>query len=195
VSLRCKAATTSGRRRNIAERTVPGAATDTSHHAAVRSLRILERSLLVIILIVPVPDPFACISGHVFDPIRRRAFRQRADRRPCLVAVPLAIEFGACRSWIAMPPKEAGGRQYQGRPSPLRFSRETLLCPGAIGRRVLPCDFSARGYRVSYLGPNVLVAELAAFCELIEPKLIFLSLTTVPTSDEAAVVIVGGAAA
>ena len=53
------------------------------------------------------------------------------------------------------------------------------------------------------------IAELAAFCHLVEPKLILLSLTTVPTSDEAAgfvkelsvllanqaVVIAGGAAA
>ncbi len=68
---------------------------------------------------------------------------------------------------------------------------------------------SARGCRVSYLGANVPIAELAAFCHLVEPKLILLSLTTVPTSDEAAgfvkelrtqltnqmVVIVGGATA
>ncbi|MEP6887537.1 MAG: MerR family transcriptional regulator [Nitrospirales bacterium] len=68
---------------------------------------------------------------------------------------------------------------------------------------------SARGCRVSYLGPNLPIAELAAFCQLVEPKLILLSLTTVPTSDQAeefvkelgmqlpnqAVVIVGGAAA
>ncbi|MBA2251897.1 MAG: hypothetical protein H0W13_04205 [Nitrospirales bacterium] len=53
------------------------------------------------------------------------------------------------------------------------------------------------------------IAELVAFCKLVEPKLILLSLTTVPASDKAAgfvkelgmqltnqaVVIVGGAAA
>jgi methanogenic corrinoid protein MtbC1 len=45
---------------------------------------------------------------------------------------------------------------------------------------------SARGCRVSYLGANVPVAALAAFCRLAEPKLIALSLTTVPTPNKAA---------
>lgn len=44
---------------------------------------------------------------------------------------------------------------------------------------------SARGGRVSYLGPNTPLAELADFCELVRPKLILLSLTTVPTQDDA----------
>jgi MerR family transcriptional regulator, light-induced transcriptional regulator len=68
---------------------------------------------------------------------------------------------------------------------------------------------SARGCRVSYLGANVPVAELAGFCRLVDPKLILLSLTTIPSPIKAAdfvkelrthltnhaVIIVGGAAA
>ena len=68
---------------------------------------------------------------------------------------------------------------------------------------------NARGCRVSYLGANVPVADLAAFCRLVNPKLILLSLTTVPSATKGAdfvkelraqlpnhaVIIVGGAAA
>ena len=68
---------------------------------------------------------------------------------------------------------------------------------------------SARGCRVSYLGANVPVADLAAFCRLVNPKLILLSLTMVPSATKGddfvkelkaqlpihAVIIVGGAAA
>lgn len=68
---------------------------------------------------------------------------------------------------------------------------------------------SARGCRVSYLGANVPIVDLAAFCRLVNPKLILLSLTTVPSATKAAdfvkelrtrltshaVIVVGGAAA
>ena len=88
-----------------------------------------------------------------------------------------------------------------------------VACPSGeeheIAAQAVAYVCSVRGCRVFYLGSNVPIAELAAFCELVEPQVILLSLTTVPSADDAArfvkelhtrlrnqgVVMVGGAAA
>ena len=64
-----------------------------------------------------------------------------------------------------------------------------VACPSGeqheIAAQAVAYLCSARGCRVSYLGPNTPLAELAAFCQLGTPKLILLSLTSVPTPDDA----------
>jgi len=64
-----------------------------------------------------------------------------------------------------------------------------VACPSGeqheIAAQAVAYLCSARGCRVSYLGPNTPLAELAAFCQLVTPKLILLSLTSVPTPDDA----------
>jgi len=65
-----------------------------------------------------------------------------------------------------------------------------VACPSGeeheIAAQAVAYMCSVRGCRVFYLGSNVPIAELAAFCELVEPQVILLSLTIVPSADEAA---------
>src|SRR4029077_11674311 len=59
---------------------VPGTATDHFEPTRWRSCRAIWRAILVVVIVIPVADPFPNIPGHVIDPIGTFAGLQRPHR-------------------------------------------------------------------------------------------------------------------
>ena len=196
---------------------------------------LLSRAKAIDTTTVERPTPYTSLIGELtatLDPLDREAFERRLNGA---VAV---IPFEDALHKILLPLQERVGQLWHdGRLGVATehyvtkqvqqkvFAAMNQLPINEYGQKIVvacPSDeqheiaaqasaylCSARGCRVAYLGANVPVAALAAFCRLVDPKLVLLSLTTVPTPTKAAdfvkelraqlphhaVIIVGGFAA
>ena len=196
---------------------------------------LLNRAKAIDMAIAVRPRPYEGLIGELMaalDPLDREAFERRLNGA---VAV---IPFQDALHRILLPLQERVGQSWHdGRVGVAIEHYVTkqvqqkifaamnqlavndyglnivVACPSGeeheIAAQAVAYVCSVRGCRVFYLGSNVPIAELAAFCELVEPQMILLSLTTVPSADDAArfvkelhtrlrnqgVVMVGGAAA
>ncbi|WP_447987009.1 MerR family transcriptional regulator [Nitrospira sp. Nam74] len=196
---------------------------------------LLTRAKAIDMTAAERPAPYTSLIGELtatLDPLDREAFERRLNGA---VAV---IPFEDALHRILLPLQERVGQLWHdGRlgvatehyvtkhvqqkvfaatnqlPMNEYGPKIVVACPSdeqhEIAAQAAAYLCSARGCRVSYLGANVPLAALAAFCGLVEPKLIVLSLTTVPAPNKAAdfvkelraqlnnhaLIVVGGAAA
>src|SRR6185437_6555701 len=117
-----------------------------------RSLRILGRTLLVGVMVIPVVDPFPGIAGHVVNAVGALAHFEHSYRnqghmvRPFLLAE-IRMEPGGS---LVAPGIEAAIRPSR-RLFPLRLGRQTLAGPFAVRGGLRPADIDDGAFLMSRL--------------------------------------------
>ena len=133
------------RRAQRARAAVPRSATNPFVPTRWRSSRISRRAGSIIVMVIPVTDPFPDIPCHVIEPIGTLALFEGSHWRqgsmivrPCL---PIICVTG-CR-WLVAPRIEAAIRPAR-RLFPLRLCRQTLAGPFTVRRRIRPIHIRNR---------------------------------------------------